>query len=179
MTVPSINMSHFLHFTTWQAGQTRKGFTNLPLHVGDSQTLFHTSCGYAFLQNAELLSRQYPENQKSRSQEPTKRFHFCSTSEKIFFSISPLSSLCFMRYPVTFYTRLFTKRHAVCFFTFFKSSVIIAAIYKTRNCMKYDFWKIRLNALGCFCEYAVPPVFHFRTAWQCSFPQLQAPELHP
>lgn len=72
MTVPSINMSHFLHFTTWQAGQTRKGFTNLPLHVGDSQTLFHTSCGYAFLQNAELLSRQYPENQKSRSQEPTK-----------------------------------------------------------------------------------------------------------
>ena len=112
-------------------------------------------------------------------QAATPRFHFCSTSEKIFFSISPLSSLCFMRYPVTFYTRLFTKRHAVCFFTFFKSSVIIAAIYKTRNCMKYDFWKIRLNALGCFCEYAVPPVFHFRTAWQCSFPQLQAPELHP
>ena len=57
-------MEQFCVLTTWQAGQTRKGFTNLPLPVGNSQTLFHTSCGYAFLQNAGLLSRQYPENQK-------------------------------------------------------------------------------------------------------------------
>ena len=106
LTVSSINMSHFLNFTTWQAGQTRKGFTNLPLPVGNSQTLFHTSCGYAFLQNAELLSRQYPENQKKPEPGADKidswlrmsnpyfpffllaaipHFHFCSTSGKFFF----------------------------------------------------------------------------------------------
>ncbi len=42
------------------------------LHVGDSQTLFHTSCGYAFLQNAISLQHHPPESKKTRSQAPPK-----------------------------------------------------------------------------------------------------------
>ena len=42
------------------------------LHVGNSQTLFHTSCGYAFLQNAISLRYHLPENKKDRSQAPPK-----------------------------------------------------------------------------------------------------------
>ena len=42
------------------------------LHVGDSQTLFHTSCGYAFLQNAISLRHHPPESKKTRSQAPPK-----------------------------------------------------------------------------------------------------------
>ena len=140
LTVPSINMSHFLHFTTWQAGQTRKGITNLPLHVGDSQTLFHTSCGYAFVQNAELLSRQYPENQKSRSQEPTKStpdpecqscifwfsfkrqllvFTFAALPKKYFFDFTALKPL-FYAVSSHFLHKTFYKKTRSLFLHFFQ-----------------------------------------------------------
>ena len=141
LTVANIKMGHFLHFTNRQAGQTRKGFTNLPLPVGNSQTLFHTSCGYAFLQNAVLPYRQYPENQKKPEPGAEKidswprililhfliflqagipHFHFCDTSEKIFFSIFTALKPLFYAVSRRFLHKTFYKNSRSLFLHFFQ-----------------------------------------------------------
>jgi hypothetical protein len=68
-------MTLVLFSTTWQAGQTRKGFSDLRLLVGNSQALFHTSCGYAFLQNAGISWEVLEEKQKEPEPDTDKNQH--------------------------------------------------------------------------------------------------------
>lgn len=130
------------HFTTWQAGQTRKGFTNLPLPVGNSQTLFHTSCGYAFFAKRWItFLAQYPENQKKPEPGADKidawprvpflhfpifllaaipRFHFCSTFGKLLFSIFTALKPLFYVVSRRFLHKSFYKNSRSLFLHFFQ-----------------------------------------------------------
>lgn len=146
---------------TWQAGHLRPYLLRCACMLGIPKPRFHTSCGYAFLRNAELLLSHTPETQK----EPGARHHlewhltpgnsfsfhgqenpaahlFWSFSKKFFLRFNRCSPYS-MRVPDALRTNLYSKTYAVCFFRFSKDSAIIAATSGKEICryqLMHLFW---------------------------------------